>query len=58
MHKNCLLWIGGNTHTPYDAVLAITDYGEPQAKKMVKEAKESHLLWDFSHGKAKRTVVA
>lgn len=54
---NNFVWLGGNTYVPYEEILLLTDYGEPQAKKMVKNARELERLMDYSRGQSKETVA-
>lgn len=55
--RNNFIYIGGNTYVPYEHIAMLTDYDEPTAKKLVKKAKEEELLYDFSRGQGKETVV-
>lgn len=56
MSKNKFVWLGYNTYVPYADVLMLTDYNEPQTKKIVKKAKEENMLFDYSRGNGKATV--
>jgi regulator of extracellular matrix RemA (YlzA/DUF370 family) len=56
MSKNKFVWLGYNTYVPYTDVLLLTDYSEPQTKKIVKKAKEENMLFDYSRGNGKATV--
>lgn len=56
MSKNKFVWLGSNTYVPYTDVLMLTDYNQPQTKKIVKKAKEENMLFDYSRGQGKETV--
>ncbi len=51
------VWLGDGVYVPLEKVILIADYNEPQSKKLVKSAKESGKLYDFTRGAKKKSIV-
>jgi len=51
------VWLGNDVYIPYGDITLLTDYYQPAAKKLVKQAKEDGLLMDYSRGQGKETVA-
>lgn len=56
MTKSKMIWLGESIYVPYTDILMLTEYCEPQTKKIVKKAKEMNMLFDYSRGRSKKTV--
>ena len=43
-----MIWLGEGIYVSYTNILMLTNYCQPQAKKIVKNAKQINMLFDYS----------